>query len=90
MPPLRLQFTLWDLLSATFWVAVTSAAWAVTVNPPFVGPLPLLSALAGFLAPLMAIGALFGRVPEGILGCLIVIGACYFLLAVLLVTGLMH
>jgi len=89
MPCPRFQFTLRDLLGATFWMAVSLAGWVATFRSHSAGPLMLLAALVGFLTPLMAVATLLRRKSDGLLIVLAVIGASYMLLAIMLGTGLM-
>ena len=67
MTPPRFQFTIRGLLWATFWVAVSAAAWTALPNPSSGDGLfnLLVVYTACIAAPSAAIGALFGQARLG-------------------------
>jgi hypothetical protein len=68
MTPLRFQFTIRNLLWATFWVAVGLTAWKVySSSRPWVDSavIAIAARLIAFTCPFVAVGALFGRARLG-------------------------
>jgi len=61
----RFQFTIRNLLWATFWVSVALLPWALAIQsirrerPP--DEIMALAVVGGIYAPFLAVGALFGR-----------------------------
>jgi len=73
----RFQFTLRDVISATYWAAVGMAAWAMllrTDDRQFFGwPLVLLAA---WLSPVLMVASLLGGADKGfVFGSIVVVGA---------------
>ena len=65
----RFQFTIRGMLWATFWAAVSAAAWKVFGDHdwwPGYEHISLPALLIGLASPFAAVGALFGRTRLGI------------------------
>jgi hypothetical protein len=80
MTPPRFQFTHRGMLGATFWLALSMAAWALFVELARYGHQPGLVfywavtfLIVGSISPFVAIGALFRR---SLLGAAIGFGFC--------------
>jgi len=67
MNPPRFQFTMMGLLWATFWVAVSAAAWSLCFSLwRDHKALVLIVALIGVATPFVAFGAIFGKPLKGL------------------------
>ncbi|MCE9556129.1 MAG: hypothetical protein K8T91_22500 [Planctomycetes bacterium] len=83
----RFQFTIRGLLWATFWSAVALLPWGLAIQYGVQDKQPseimALAVIAGFYAPFVAVGALFGRAWLGLKVGVFTVGMGIILIVVL-------
>ena len=74
MTPPRFQFTIRNILWATFWVTVSCISW-IDYKPADQNPPLMFAMIAGrIVVPFIAVGALFGHAFLGFLVCFVLLG----------------